>query len=257
GRLLIAIRRWAIAFILLLAYSYYRMIGSTAALAQIGLISFAAIAHFAPAFFGGIIWKRATAQGATAGIAAGFALWAYTLLLPSFADAGWLSHSFIANGPLGLGFLRPRMLLNFSFDPLTHGVVWSLLANCAAYVGFSFLRQPTPIERLQANSFIPHERTLATAPAFRLWRSAVTVGELEETVARYLGTERTERAFVELAAARGQPMERTAEADIRTLRFAEHLLASAVGAASSRLVMALLLERHSKSARGAIKLLDD
>jgi Na+/proline symporter/signal transduction histidine kinase/CheY-like chemotaxis protein len=257
GRLLITIRRCAIAFILLLAYSYYRMIGSTAALAQIGLISFAAIAQFAPAFFGGLVWKRATAPGATAGIVTGFVLWAYTLLLPSFADAGWIAHSFIEEGPLGLGFLRPRMLLNLSFDPLTHGVVWSLLANCAAYVAFSFLRQPTPIERLQANSFIPHERTLTAAPTFRLWRSAVTVGELERTVARYLGADRTRRAFSELVAARGQPLDNDAEADIRTLRFAEHLLASAVGAASSRLVMALLLERHAKNARGAIKLLDD
>jgi Na+/proline symporter/signal transduction histidine kinase/ActR/RegA family two-component response regulator len=257
GRLLINIRRWAIAFILILAYSYYRMIGSTAALAQIGLISFAAIAQFAPAFFGGLVWKRATAQGATAGIIAGAILWAYTLLLPSFSDAGWIAHSFIDEGPFGLGFLRPRMLLNLSFDPLTHGVVWSLLVNCAAYVAFSFLRQLTPIERLQANSFIPHERTLAAAPSFRLWRSAVTVGELEQTVSRYLGLERTRRACAELADGRGQDIDPHGEADIRTLRFAEHLLASAVGAASSRLVMALLLERHSKNPRGAIKLLDD
>jgi Na+/proline symporter/signal transduction histidine kinase/ActR/RegA family two-component response regulator len=257
GRLLLTIRRWAIGFILLLAYSYYRMIGSTAALAQIGLISFAAIAQFAPAFFGGLLWRRATARGATAGIVSGFILWAYTLLLPSFADAGWIAHSFIDDGPLGLGFLRPRMLLNLSFDPLTHGVVWSLIVNCAAYVAFSLLRQPTPIERLQANSFIPHDRPLAAAPAFRLWRSAVTVGELEQTVARYLGAERTARAFAEAVSPHGLPMDPTAEADIRTLRFAEHLLASAVGAASSRLVMALLLERHSRNPRGAIKLLDD
>ena len=53
--------------ILLLAYSYYRMIGSSAALAQIGLISFAAVAQFAPAFFGGLVWKRGTARGAMAG----------------------------------------------------------------------------------------------------------------------------------------------------------------------------------------------
>jgi CheY-like chemotaxis protein len=257
GRLLITIRRWAIGFILILAYSYYRMIGSSAALAQIGLISFAAIAQFAPAFFGGLLWRRATGRGATAGIITGFALWAYTLLLPSFTEAGWIAHSFIDEGPLGLGFLRPRMLLNLAFDPLTHGVVWSLLANCAAFVVFSLLRQPTPIERLQANSFIPHDRPLAATPAFRLWRSAVTVGELEQTVARYLGPERTERAFAELVGAGNQPIERTAEADVRTLRFAEHLLASAVGAASSRLVMALLLERHSRHPRGAIKLLDD
>ncbi|CAN5266086.1 PAS domain-containing hybrid sensor histidine kinase/response regulator [soil metagenome] len=257
GSRLILIRRLAIAGVLVLAYLYYRAIGSTAALAQIGLISFAAVAQFAPAFFGVLLWKRATAAGAMAGILSGFGLWAYTLLLPSFADAGWISHSFIAEGPFGLAMLRPRILFNMRFDPLTHGVIWSLFANCAGYVCVSLLRSPTPIERSQANAFVRHDIPLTPAPAFRLWRSTVTLGEVESTVARYLGAERTARSFREAAAQRGLEHDTSAAADIRTLRFAEHLLASAIGAASSRLVMALLLERHSKNARGSLKLLDD
>ena len=39
-----------------------------AQLASIGLLSFAAIAQLAPAFFGGLIWRRATARGALAGM---------------------------------------------------------------------------------------------------------------------------------------------------------------------------------------------
>ena len=49
--------------ILLLAYLYYRSAGD-AQLASIGLLSFAAIAQLAPAFFGGLIWRRGTARGA-------------------------------------------------------------------------------------------------------------------------------------------------------------------------------------------------
>jgi PAS domain-containing protein len=41
------------------------------------------------------------------------------------------------------------------------------------------------------------------------------------------------------------------------LRFAEHLLASAIGAASSRLVLGQLLERRAGDRPGAITLLDD
>ncbi|MGE0769981.1 MAG: NahK/ErcS family hybrid sensor histidine kinase/response regulator, partial [Hyphomicrobiaceae bacterium] len=257
GRRLIAVRRAAIAVILLLAYSYYKMIGSTAALAQIGLISFAAVAQFAPAFFGGLIWRRGTALGAMAGIIIGFALWAYTLFLPAFADAGWIDRALLDEGPFGLSLLRPRMLFNFAFDPLTHGVLWSLLVNTAAYIGLSLLRAPTPVERMQANAFVAHDIPLATAPRFRLWRTAITIGEVEATVARYLGTERAARAFAEAAEDHEWPRDPHAEADIGVLRFAEHLLARAVGTASSRLVMALLLERHSKNPRGAMKLLDD
>ena len=257
GRRLITVRRAAIAVILLLAYSYYKMIGSTAALAQIGLISFAAVAQFAPAFFGGLVWRRGTAMGAMAGIVIGFALWAYTLFLPAFADAGWIDRALLDFGPFGISLLRPRMLFNFHFDPLTHGVLWSLLANTAAYLGVSLLRQPTPVERMQANAFVANDIPLAAAPNFRLWRTAVTIGEVEATVARYLGTERAARAFAEAAEDNDWPRDPHAEADIGVLRFAEHLLARAVGTASSRLVMALLLERHSKNPRGAMKLLDD
>lgn len=257
GRRLIAVRRWAIVSILLLAYSYYRMIGSSAALAQTGLISFAAVAQFAPALLIGLVWKRATARGAKMGLIAGFAIWIYTLLLPSFADAGWIGAGFVEEGPLGLAMLRPRTLFYLEFDHLTHGVIWSLGVNLACLIGFSLMRQPTSIERIQAEAFVPHDLPAPTASSFRIGRPAVTIGQLEATVARYLGEERTGRAFAEHASERGLDFDPNSGADVRTVRFAEHLLASAIGPASSRLVMALLLERHSKNARSAVKLLDD
>ena len=113
------------SLILLLGYAYYRVAG-TAALASIGLLAFAAIAQLAPAFFGGLLWRRATARGAVAGMLAGFAVWAYTLLLPTFAHTGYLPASFVENGPFGISLLRPQALFAFAFEPLTHGVFWSL-----------------------------------------------------------------------------------------------------------------------------------
>src|SRR5947209_2793159 len=56
GGLLLAVRRMAIFVILFLAYVYYRFAGD-AQLASIGLLSFAAVAQLAPAFFGGLIWR--------------------------------------------------------------------------------------------------------------------------------------------------------------------------------------------------------
>ncbi len=256
GKFLLRVRRISIFAIVALAYSYYWMVSDSAALVQTGLISFAAIAQFAPAFFGGMIWRRATAAGAMAGILVGSFMWVYTLLLPTFIDAGWFSASLLSEGPFGLSLFRPRVLFGLEFDPLTHGVLWSLITNLAAYVAFSLLWQPKPIERLQASAFSSVDGP-AAAPSFRLWRTAIFVGDLKETVARYLGEARTERSFAEFAQSRGLVLDNEAEADIRLLRFAEHLLASAVGAASSRLVVALLLERHSRNSRGAMKLLDD
>src|SRR5690606_118255 len=84
GRFVVMVRRIAIVAVILFAYVYYRASGE-AALAAIGLLSFAAVAQIGPAFFGGLVWRRGTALGASAGLAAGFAIWAYTLLLPSLA----------------------------------------------------------------------------------------------------------------------------------------------------------------------------
>jgi Na+/proline symporter/CheY-like chemotaxis protein/nitrogen-specific signal transduction histidine kinase len=256
GRLIIRIRRLSIAAILALSYLYFVLAGTSAALAQTGLISFAAVAQFAPAFFGGLIWRRATAAGAMAGILAGLAMWAYTLLLPSLAESGWLSREFIDSGLFGVAALRPRMLLNLEFDPLTHGVLWSLMLNCAVYGAVSMLTRQSPIERVQANAFVTAEFPVA-GQGFRLWRTSVTLGDLEQTVARYLGADRTRSSFATFQRQRAQTLDPNAEADVRALRYAEHLLASAVGAASARLVMALLLERHSRSPRSAMRLLDD
>ncbi len=92
----LAVRRTVIVALLLLGYLYFRVAGEAYALVSIGLISFAAVAQFAPALFGGMYWKGGTRAGALAGLAAGFALWAWTLLLPSIAKSGWLPAAFLA-----------------------------------------------------------------------------------------------------------------------------------------------------------------
>ena len=95
------------------------------------------------------------------------------------------------------------------------------------------------------------------APSFRLWRSSVTVEELITTVARYLGEERTRASLRSFAATHRISLEPKAEADFQLLHYAEHILASAIGAASSRLVLSLLLRKRTVSTKAALKLLDD
>ena len=81
--------------------------------------------------------------------------------------------------------------------------------------------------------------------------------ELTTTVARYLGEERTRSSFESFAAARRISLNPQAEADFQLMRYAEHQLASAIGAASSRLVLSLLLRKRTVSTKAALKLLDD
>jgi Na+/proline symporter/signal transduction histidine kinase len=257
---LLAVRRVSIFAIILLGYLFYLLLemGSSHGLVSIGLVSFAAIAQFAPAFFGGLVWRNATARGAIAGILAGFAVWAYTLVLPWVIEAGWLARSIMTEGPFGLAFLAPQALFHSQLDPLAHGVLWSMAANILMYVAGSLFRAPEPVERMQAHLFALSDMPRPpVAPPLRMWRSSITAGELQRTVARYLGDERAARSFLEYAQSSGAPLAPNAEADIHLVRFTEHLLASAIGAASSRLVLSLLLRRGDAGSQSALRLLDD
>ena len=255
GSQVVIIRRVSIFLVILLGYAYYRAAGE-AALVSIGLLSFAATAQIAPAFLGGLVWRRGTALGAVAGLAIGTLVWAYTLLMPSLAIPGSWWSDVVAHGPFGTDMLRPEALFGLGMPPLTHGVVWSLGLNILAYVGFSLLRPANAMERLQANAFVESDRA-TMAQTFSLWRTSVTEGELQATIARYLGQERTERAFESFNLSRGEKPEAGRDADIHLLRFGEHLLSSAIGAASSRLVLSLLLKKRNLSTEAAFKLLDD
>ena len=133
-----------------------------------------------------------------------------------------------------------------------------MAANVCAFISVSLLKAPEPVERLQAQVFVTGDLPRPSAsPAFRLWRTSITVGDLQNTVSRYLGAERAERSFAEFAESRGAPLSPEAGADIQLLRFTEHLLASAIGAASSRLVLSLLLRRGDAGSQSALRLLDD
>lgn len=255
GNFLLKARRFSIFAIMVMAYFYFRALGN-AQLAAIGLLSFAAIAQLAPAFFGGLIWRRATARGAMGGMVVGFIVWAYTLFIPSFLDGSTAGVLFLQHGPFGIEALRPQDLFGADLPPLLHGTLWSLSLNILTYIVLSLMRAPSSIERLQADVFVPN--TLAPiTPPFRRWRATVTVQDILGTVTQYLGPDRARESFDAFATRRRVDLNPAAPADFELLKHAEYLIASSIGAASSRVVMSLLLRKRTVSAKAALKLLDD
>lgn len=257
GATLLNIRRFTMIAILLLAFAYYRVAGEGQALASIGLISFAGVAQFAPAIFGGIFWARAARPGALGGILAGGLVWAYTLLLPTFAASSWFPDTLLSAGPVGIAFLRPQALFGIDLgNPLTHGVIWSLGANIILFVVLSLFSRPGVLERGQARAFV---EVMAADPATRprTMGGSLTVRDLEALVGRYLGTMTAERAFAQYLAERDPALGIDDPVDAGALRFAERLLASAIGASSARLVIALSMEREDIDMQSAMLLLDD
>ena len=257
GATLLNIRRFTMISILLLAFAYYRVAGEGQALASIGLISFAGVAQFAPAIFGGIFWARASRLGALGGILAGGFVWAYTLLLPTFAASLWFPDALLSTGPAGMSFLHPQALFGIEFgDPLTHGVFWSLSANTLLFVVLSLFSRPSMLERGQARAFV---EVMAADPATRprTMSGTLAVRDLANLVGRYLGTRTAERAFAQYLEERDSGLDLDDPVDAGALRFAERLLASAIGASSARLVIALSMERDDIDMQSAMLLLDD
>jgi Na+/proline symporter len=164
---LLGIRRGAIVLVLLLGYLYFRLAGEAYALVSIGLISFAAVAQFAPVMLGGMYWRNATRSGAFAALMSGFLVWTYTLLLPSFARSGWLPIEFLDQGLFGIALSRPQALFGLTgLDQITHCLFWSLLANVGCYVGVSLFTRPSVGETAQSVRFVDAFSHTAATPAF-------------------------------------------------------------------------------------------
>jgi Na+/proline symporter/nitrogen-specific signal transduction histidine kinase len=258
SRLLISIRRVGIIAVLLLGYLYFRFVGESYALVTMGLISFAAVAQFAPVIIGGMIWKRATAKGALAGLAAGFVTWAYTLFLPAFTQSGWLPAAFLTEGPFGIALLKPYALFGLDgLDQLSHALFWSMTFNAGAYLGVSFVTRQSLIERIQATRFVEVFRHSEGPGAQPVWEGKAVLTELMELVGRFVGRRSAERAFQRYAAERGVPLAKLAKADVGLMGFAERLLAGAIGAASARVMVATAVKGEGVSLEKVMEILDE
>lgn len=253
--LLLSIRRIAIIVIVMLGYLYMRQVGNAYALVAIGLVSFAAVAQFFPAILLGLFWPRANARGAIVGITGGFLVWLYTLLLPSFAQSGWLAQSFIADGLFGERLLKPYAFLGLEgLDPVTHSLFWSMLINIGGIVGVSLSTRQSGLERAQAALFT--ESGALQGGAVRLWQGKAPLKELRALVGRFIGTRRAETAFADhLRSRRMDPATQTADAEL--VRHAERLLAGAIGSASARVIVATVAEEQPLGLDDVMRILEE
>ena len=256
--LLIGIRRAAIVLILLLGYIYFRAAGEAYALVGIGLISFAAVAQFAPAMFGGMYWKQGTHAGAVAGLLGGFAVWLYTLLLPSFAKSGWIDPGFVEQGLWGIPALKAQALFGLAgLDEISHSLWWSLLANIGLYVLVSLNTRPDALEAGQAERFVDIFRHGVHANDARLWRGTASATDLANLLERFLGPVRTRQQLAAFARARGAGDWKTLPADAEFVRFAEAQLSGAIGSASARVMVASVAREEDLGLDEVLDILDE
>jgi len=248
-------RRLSIAGVLFLGYLYYRLSGGSEALAAIGLISFAGVAQVLPALLGGILWRGATRAGAATGLTLGFAVWAYTLFLPSFGEGGLIGARLLVEGPWGIGWLRPQALFGMGgMDPLVHAMVFSMAANLVGFVGVSLLSFPNPMERLQAAQFV---NVFDHSTAGQGWSQGRAEAEdLLLMAQRILGPDEAQGLFQRAAADQGKEGY-LPDITPEFLQRLERELAGSVGAATAHAMVGQIVGRSAVSVEDLMKVADE
>ncbi len=148
--------RWCAAALLIVAgFGYVDAFGSRYDLVSMGLVAHVGVLITAPIILAGLYWRGASTVGAAAAVLAGFATWAYTLIVPIFARAGWLPPALVTKGPAGISALRPEALLGVSgLDPFVHAFVWILVASGATFVFGSLLFPASAEERARVERLV-------------------------------------------------------------------------------------------------------
>jgi Na+/proline symporter/nitrogen-specific signal transduction histidine kinase len=231
SQLLLNSRRFSIAMILGLGFLYFYFTRNSNALAPIGLISFCGVAQFLPAIIAALFWREASLKAATAAVAVGFVVWAWSSFLPSFESSSPLVAGIMLFGPWGIDWLRPQALFGLNgIDPLVNVVFWSLLLNTATLVIVSLLTTPSALERVQAAVFADLFRPRsADAPA--VIRGSATFDDLYFIAERVLGADRARPLFGGVA---GEP----------TAQFIDRLereLAGSIGVASAHVMLSKVI----------------
>ena len=247
--LLLNLKRIGIIVVILLGYIYYRFLGESAALVNIGLISFVAATQFAPAVIGGLYWRQATQRGATTGLVLGFVVWFYTLLIPSFVQSGWIGPEIVNHGLLGLAILKPTELFGLSgFDIWTHALFWTMFFNLGSYLAISLLTAPQEGEQEQVRKFVDVYRPRPVITEKTRITRAPSIIEFVDLMAKFIGEKPAYAAISDYLGNRDIDEKGSlSEYELPKLkRFTELTLAGSVGAAPARIIVENYL-----SARGS------
>ncbi|CUH67015.1 Sensor protein kinase WalK [Thalassovita gelatinovora] len=248
-------RRLSIGGVLALGYLYYRFSGGGAALTSIGLISFSGVAQFLPALMGAIFWRGSNHTGAVAGLLIGFLIWVYSMLLPSFGPGVFLSAEVLEHGLWGLSWLKPQALFGIEgIDPVVHTVLWSMSLNAGAFVLFSIISFPQPLERLQGAQFVNVFQHSGNPQG---WSGGVAQAEdLMVMAQRILGPVETQTLFQKAALEQGL-VGFLPEPTPDFLQRLERELAGSVGAATAHAMVSQIMGRATVSVEDLLAVADE
>ena len=157
---LLLLRRVGIVAIMLLGWADARLVSGSEALADVGAVSFSALATLAPALAFAVWRPQTPGSAATAGVLAGFAAWSWVMLVPMVAASAGVDPPWLRAGPFGQRWLAPDGLFGLTgWSRLGRAVGVSLFIGTAATMAFAALHG-APLRREARGS---DRRTLRNA----------------------------------------------------------------------------------------------
>jgi len=138
---LLWMRRLLIAAIILVSYGFYMVMQNRHTLSELGFLAFVATMQFVPGLFGVLLWSKANKDGFLAGLAAGFSIWLFGLLLPVL-----LGIQFRISTPLLIDDLFPTP--NNSYMVAT----FAIFVNSTIFAIISILTESSPAEMQAAET---------------------------------------------------------------------------------------------------------
>uniref|UniRef100_C6E450 histidine kinase n=1 Tax=Geobacter sp. (strain M21) TaxID=443144 RepID=C6E450_GEOSM len=232
--------RWlTVAMLVFAGYWFQGVVGEFFILVDIGVPSFAAVLQFAPAIIGGLYWKKGNLAGAFLGMAAGFLLWLYTLILPALVQGGLIGHAILDYGPWGITWLRPEHLFYVTgLDAASHSVFWSMFFNVSLYILGSLSFAQDLQERNIAEQFVgalaigPTPGPVGMEAGIDL---AAKMKEIEELYGQYFPPDKSSAMAVGcLSNLRMEAKSKISVAELAELyNEAQIILASSIGAAAA------------------------
>jgi Na+/proline symporter/signal transduction histidine kinase len=249
------IRRFSILLIIALAFLYDKLVAQNFTLVSIGMVSFAAVAQFAPAVLGGIYWKNASQKGAMAGISIGFVIWFFTAVIPSMASSGLVDISIVNEGLFGIAWLKPLSLFGMEgMDSVTHCFFWSMLFNIIFFTAVSLNSKKSAEEIYQAEIFVDIFRYSASSESNAIWKGTAYLPDLSSLLANFLGNERAEK-ILRTYARRNQISLEHKKADPRLVNFAEKILSGVIGSASARIMVSSVTKEEKLNINEVLNIL--
>lgn len=250
-------RRISIVLIMFMALLFDKWVAEKYSLVSIGLVSFAAVAQFAPAMLAALYWKKASKNAAVAAIIIGFVVWFYTMVVPSMVGAGMIDETILNEGLYSIQILRPQSLFGLEgWDIIAHGFFWSIFFNTVTLLAVSFIFPPQSRELYQAELFVDIDRMeIRGEEVSVIWKETAQVEALQQLVATFIGAERTSSMFESYATRRNLSL--SGKADPALVGLTERLLAGAIGSAAARIMVRSVAKEKEPSIEEVLRVLQE